>query len=707
MRRYMLCGLLLIIILLAGCSTSDKNDAGGDVKLPSFQKITVSNPASEVVTFTVSPDGNLYILEAGGLLTVYKNDGTLMHEYENTSDFIAVCWHDGMVYAYDAVKQQIVALDTKDGSIKKITDELKAEEILKLASAGEYIYALAVPEVHNYELGPNGYINFGEILYRINPKTGEVIDTNETNIIAIYAASDGKLYYYAYRDDAYALYTFGTKDGKSAKLYNLDDIGYITAFVYENDYFIYSDHEKVVMLNLSDNTEKVIEEPILILCSNDMTFLKGNIIYFGYYTDKPNAINSVYIEDINRNSHADISDIDNDDKKNKEYKEFIEAAEEKGSVAVSIPFSKVYINSSIVKRISGIKTVFISQNIDNQAVLTEIMAGNPDVDIYITTPASYLAEGVLSKGIYVSLNNSEIIKNYKDKCFDYIADAMTAPSGDIWMLPLQLDSYVIWYIPENIEKFDIDLEEFRYLDDFLKLSERMPRTGNYAAYVETPYLFARSLEDQYDMTYNNFKEKKVNYETPLFRDLFDKMWSGWIMYSPNSRHPLFRSSHDDYKGELMEESARFDKTRVIYKYDSIGEQLNMSSLDGWRVLPMPRLNSDVKKNSVNISCAFINPHSKNKELALEYLEAITKVPFDYWSYTCVLLFKDKEMYADRYDITQPAFEDIYNIVKDGMINSRCGFYINGNIIDDYQNGRLTLDEAIALIQREAEMWLNE
>ena len=57
------------------------------------------------------------------------------------------------------------------------------------------------------------------------------------------------------------------------------------------------------------------------------------------------------------------------------------------------------------------------------------------------------------------------------------------------------------------------------------------------------------------------------------------------------------------------------------------------------------------------------------------------------------------MYADRYDITQPAFEDIYNIVKDGMINSRCGFYINGNIIDDYQNGRLTLDEAIALIQR--------
>ena len=35
---------------------------------------------------------------------------------------------------------------------------------------------------------------------------------------------------------------------------------------------------------------------------------------------------------------------------------------------------------------------------------------------------------------------------------------MTALSGDIWMLLLQLDSYVIWYIPENIEKFDIDLK---------------------------------------------------------------------------------------------------------------------------------------------------------------------------------------------------------------------------------------------------------
>ena len=108
MRKNLLCGLILVLALMAGCSNSKKNNAEDTVKPQPFQKVNFTNPVNEIITFTVSTDSNLYILGANGLLSAYKNDGTLIREYENTGDLIAVCWHNGMIYAYDAVKQRII-----------------------------------------------------------------------------------------------------------------------------------------------------------------------------------------------------------------------------------------------------------------------------------------------------------------------------------------------------------------------------------------------------------------------------------------------------------------------------------------------------------------------------------------------------------------------------------------------------------------------
>lgn len=72
-----------------------------------------------------------------------------------------------------------------------------------------------------------------------------------------------------------------------------------------------------------------------------------------------------------------------------------------------------------------------------------------------------------------------------------------------------------------------------------------------------------------------------------------------------------------------------------------------------------------------------------------------------------LLFKDKAMYEKVYDISSLTFNDLYNIMSDGMTLKTPFPYGIQEYIDDYQNGRLTLDEAVAVQQREAEMWLNE
>jgi ABC-type glycerol-3-phosphate transport system substrate-binding protein len=697
MHRYILFALAVVLTFLGGCDKSNK----AKITTTPYEKINIINNAKDVITFTVSYDGDLFILEPEGLLARYTHDGTLIRDYADTHDFTALCYGDDVLYAYDAVKCQIVCLSIENGKIHEVSDKLEVDEVLKLVEIGDYLYVLAVPDAHgNYEPGLNGYIDYGERLYKINLKTGKIKDTEEDKIIAIYGATDGTLYYYAYREDTYSLYSFNQKNGKSKKLYDMKGTGYISSFVYEKDNFICSALENSVIkcIRPSDGMEKEIDDNVFILSGNDMVFLNGNVIYFGLRSgNETNSISSVYLEDINFDAGVDNTDSNADSTK-----------QNKDTISISTPM-RAYINPTVVKDISGIKTNIIDQSSYEEALLTEIMSGNPEVDIYITFVGDYVASGVLDKNIYVPLNDSKAINSYMEKCFDYVADVMQSPSGDIWMLPLTLDSDAIWYVPENTEKFEVDLDEFRYLDSFLKLSERMPKTGSYAAYVDYPGNLGCFCHEQYDITYNDYNNNRIDFETPLYKDIFDKMWTGWVNYSQTPRHPKFRNSKDDYHNELISESAPFDKSKLIYKISGIGNQLNMPdvSLEGWRALPIPHISSDVKGNIVTMICAFINPYSKNKELALEYLEAITKSPIDYNSSSIgTMLFKDKTMYEGHYDTTQPAFEDVFNIIQDGVIR-KASYNLNGNIIDDYQNGRFSLDEAVGAIQREAEMWLNE
>ncbi|NLJ97426.1 MAG: carbohydrate ABC transporter substrate-binding protein [Clostridiales bacterium] len=479
----------------------------------------------------------------------------------------------------------------------------------------------------------------------------------------------------------------------------MNDTGYISAFVYEKESFICSDlnNSMIKMINPVDSSETVIDDKVLILSGNDMTYLGGNVIYFALGADKnPNEIKSVFLDKI-KNDKQQENGLESDDSK----------ITDKGKIIVSTS-QRQYIDTTSLKRISGIGTRIVDQNVYEEVLLTEIMAGNPDVDIYITSYGSYVASGVRDKKIYMPLNDSDIICNYMDKCFDYVAEAMKSQSGDIWALPISLESQVIWYVPENIDKFSIDLNEFTYLDSFFKLSEKIPKDGTYVAYLDYPGNFGGFCHNQYDALYNDYDNNTINFNTPLYKDLFDKVWTGWVNYSPLPRHPLFRVSKEDYNNEMIWETASFDKSKLIFKWSGIGDHLNTQnvSLDGWRALPMPRISSDVKKNRVIMRCAFINPYSKNKELALEYLESITKIPFEYSSEDSVFLFKDEDMYEGKYNTEQVAFIDIYNIINDGFL-TESNYLLNYTIIDDYQNGRLTIDEAIAKIQREAEMWANE
>jgi len=123
---------------------------------------------------------------------------------------------------------------------------------------------------------------------------------------------------------------------------------------------------------------------------------------------------------------------------------------------------------------------------------------------------------------------------------------------------------------------------------------------------------------------------------------------------------------------------------------------------------MTRLSEDVKYNDIFVKYAIINPNSKKRDDALFYLDAFVNAPHDALApYYCNFTQKDIAFYKDEYDTDLPIFTDIYNIIKDGTISRIPAPITSFMFVNDYQYGRLSLDEVIDIIQREYEMALNE
>ncbi len=122
---------------------------------------------------------------------------------------------------------------------------------------------------------------------------------------------------------------------------------------------------------------------------------------------------------------------------------------------------------------------------------------------------------------------------------------------------------------------------------------------------------------------------------------------------------------------------------------------------------MPKLSEDVSANYVEVEFAVINPYSANKEAAVKLLEDIAQ------NYMSVrggqakysFLFKDKAAYSGDYHPDSQVFGDFYDIAKDGFVST---YEIDSAVIcDDFSKGLLSEKEALAELQRQVDINLNE
>ena len=326
----------------------------------------------------------------------------------------------------------------------------------------------------------------------------------------------------------------------------------------------------------------------------------------------------------------------------------------------------------------------------------KILAGDSDVDIYFVRPTEIRL--LTEKGIYTPLE-SEIISEFNSKCFDYIKEYCEVDGQTVYM-PVYAGASAILVPKGAIEETGMTYSDIEHLDGYLSFARNY--TGDRIAFTNGGTLF-EILNLQYEKFYCDFENGDVNYMTPEYFDLYEKMLSGYLRYAQNPGAPegfVHNSGLADgvYDGDI-----------VLMTYDLYFNNGDYSDFfEKWRAFPIPKISDNITQNYIDTTYAMINPYSENKEAALRVLEEIA---LDYYGYAgyynrCTLMFEDKSDYPEHYHTDSDIFNDFYDIANNGFISSYVLFTSHPDI-EEYQNGRATLEEAVAMYQREVEMWLNE
>ncbi len=728
----------VVLMLGIACSCGKSKDEKNKIKFDrsAYEELDFTTIAMQegIEAFALCEDGTMLCSGADAKLYQFGKSGEDKEELLSSSFYGNICVDGKNVYAYDYDQSAIVQLtdngEVSSENVRVVQNSISLHTIRNMVATDGKIYVLAIPFTADntetlFMFGAQEFEDYGEQVYCIDAQSGEHSILDLAHITAEYRSEDGRLFFYGWKEDKYYLYEYDTEKEKVSQKLNFADMGNLLNIVVEGGYlFGISSSDGLISIDLATGEKLKWASGVYAIFGNDLQFYQGNL-FVRNMAESQKILQVLAVDKEGRISEVtgDSGIIVTEETDNVEQStdgKNVDSQRPKRNETIGIsPRGNLMLRADKIKRISGLKTKVIEQSFEPDAIIAELMAGNPDVDIYTLPYGWALTQRLKELGLYVPLNGSEVIRDYMEKCFDYIQNAATNENGDIWMVPVYESCQMTWYIPENMEKFSVTPEELTKLDSYIAVLERLhDKTGEYH-YYNNADIFWLQCDSQYDMNYNNYETGQVDFSTELYRGLADFFWSGWERNSSlYANHPLFFTIWQQLQDNFANagETPDFDRDFVIFKTNSIIDHLSKTVeigseeyrelLEGWRVLPFPDLQSDSERHTLSLVYAIVNPYSRQQEAAIEYLEVMLENQAKVVEWPAFFR-EDMEYYEPYYDISVPAFRDIYEIFKNSDVYCGHSWDTSTDYILEYQQGLISLDEAIERRQRSEVMGLEE
>ena len=715
MKKQRACAVVLTFTMVAsfmfGCS--DKVADEDDKANVDISEIIFTSPAADIFSVTISDNAEVYAASLDGGISRYTFDGHLLDEYPNTEGVFGLFYCDGFVYGFvytTGYYCDVVELDTETGALRTVYANLLAESIKSLTVSENLIFITTAdaPKMDYMEFRVDYMGALGQFL-TIDVQSGELTEiTAVQKPIAHYQSGDNALYIYTYIDGRYTLNSYNAKNGEVKELFTLEDVGYLLGFAYEGNHFVYNQDTfiGVKARNMLTGMDYIVSETFPSTFGGCFSYYEGNIIF-------------VDQQEIGTDGDSGGLPVKTSIRTLRLYPDFVVLAagerQRQGSVTIATAYYDRHFDTEEIYANSGIITVYIDKPHGWDELLefnTSILAGDDSVDIYVFFLQNDISRSILAQGRYVPLTDSGSISGYLDQCFDWVGDAARAPNGDIWMLPIYFNMPILWYNPENFERFGLTPDSVALYDDYLNTVERLNlESGGYTTHATYVDSMANNWFKQYEHTYNDYANGVVAFKTDVFSKYFETMWTGYVRYSDDFakiHHPILQQNYEyPFKSEDID-NFDVDYGRIIFsvEYMPNHNEIFVTDLYNWRALPMPRLTSEVERNYSICTYAVVNPNSKNKELAVAYLEAAASNMLSAINKP-VFVQESLSNYDGYFDMSVPIYRDVHDIFRDGAATSLIYEESDSIVVEEYQNGRISLEEAIDEIQRKVEMWLFE
>lgn len=697
-NQLLLIATVLLCFLFVGCSSQQESvSVYEEINYEYIAFQPVSSGSALFNHISLIDDKDVAVLQNnsdGSNSFVRYCDGKAVYEKQLSEPYDALYYDKASDFflSYNVLQNRLERLNADFETEEYLIEDFYLFEIKHMAIKDDILYMLYVEE-NPYEKKQEpemdeetGYINYGEKVCAFSLESGELESLPINNVICQYMSDKGTLYYYTYEENSYHLKRYDPIQKKVLEVREMNDVGYIYSFIIAEDNFIYSgiEFDDIGTLNLTTGLKTTRALKVHIVRGMDFQQHKGNLICMNRYVGQ--------IECLYLGSDVPITS---------EKTELVHRGENL-VIGLGAP-DMLPINLKKMAEDTGITTSAYTTPMFEDELLLKLMAGDSDVDIYIFWSTYSIGRNIRKNGIYVPLNDSEIITEELSKYWDYVAEFAYADNGDIWAVPLAIDTYATWYVPENTEELGLTYDNFEMVDDFMDSLKLMNEQERFVFYSNVEDVAHYTTRMSYNINYSD-----TQYNNELYKHLFETLWGGgWVRHSgPYAHHPLFNR-------EWQEEEDLYKTDEIAFKTQLVTWQLSSKApFDGFRVYPAPKVVSQEDKTPVWVTYAVINPYSKKIDAATEYLEFVMQYNKKYSQNTrneksTCLQYRDIDAYLELYDTESLGFQDLYAILQNGAVWEASMPVSFQEYIIDYQTGRYTLDEVAEYLQRQTEMALNE
>ena len=301
--------------------------------------------------------------------------------------------------------------------------------------------------------------------------------------------------------------------------------------------------------------------------------------------------------------YAEIWRVNTDPEKRPEAQLVVQANSDSSLEAARVPFQQAHPEVEVV----------LSQSAGDvaQAMLTQ--TATPDIYTLYVDSAEYSA--VFGRGYMAELTDSEILADFAAAVYPAIQE-MIQKDGEVYGLPLEAYGFGdLSYSPEAFERLGLTEEDvpsswmeffdlLGRLPDYLENDPDVAVFEKYLAETDLRYMLFSSLMDSY-MLYISQPENEFSFDTPLFRELM----------------AAFEAVDFEALGVSEEGSGDYvynAESTMFYTYGSSFSPYVTGN--GPKMLYLGLDEGMQPLVSTDVTVAFVNPFSQNRDLAIEYLE---------------------------------------------------------------------------------------